>query len=183
MWRQFLNQPMAYARPFMDFNKALTADKIRMFSDASRSDKLGFGGICEQSWVFGAWGTDLIRVCKPSIEFLELYAVVVSVRLWIHRFSNKRVILFCDNQAVVGMINTTTSSCKQCLKLIRILVLHCLTCNVRVFARYINTKANVDADMLSRLKISVFRRRNQNCDAEPTKIPKDLWPVQKIWYD
>ena len=152
-----------------------------MYSDAAKSGKLGFGGICGNSWTYGAWGPELINEYDPSIEFLELFAVVVTVKLWIHRFANRRVILFCDNQAVVGMINSMTSSCRHCLNLIRILLLHCLKQNVRVFARYVNTKDNTDANLLSRLKILAFLKRNPCCDEFPTQIPNDLWPVQKIW--
>ena len=42
----------------------------------------------------------------PSIEFLELYAVTVAVVTWIYRFRNRRIVLFCDNQAAVAMINS-----------------------------------------------------------------------------
>ena len=39
-------------------------------------------------------------------------------------------LFFCDNQSMVAMINTTSLSCKNCMVLIRIIVLHCLIHNV-----------------------------------------------------
>ena len=50
-----------------------------------------------------------LKKFKPSIEYLELYAVTAAVLTWIHQFKNRRIILFCDNQSVVDMINLTST--------------------------------------------------------------------------
>ena len=89
--------------------------------------------------------------------------------------------MFCDNQSVVCMINKTTSSCKNCLVLIRKLVLHSLKNNVRVFAKYISSKNNRKADLLSRLRVATFLQENPTCDKTPTPTSSELWPVQQIW--
>ena len=73
-----------------------------------------------------------IRQQKPSIEFLELYAVTAAVLSWIHQYKNSRIILFCDNQSVVDMINITSTSCRHCMVLIRMIVLKGLIENVRI---------------------------------------------------
>ena len=180
-WLTFLKNPIAYARPFMDFTMCLTATEIRMFSDSAKNRRLGFGAICDTSWSCGVWGS-FIDSCNPSIQYLELYAVTVAVVSWIHRFKNSRIILFCDNDSVCKMINKTSSSCKQCMVLIRIIVLQSLINNVRIFAKHIGTKLNRNADLLSRGKMSLFfRTNNGNWDDTPTDIPKILWPIEKLW--
>ena len=118
MWLEFLNNSSVYARSFMDFSKTQLASEIEMFSDAAKNKKLGFGAICQNSWTFSQWDPDFIEDCDPSIEYLELFAVLVGVKNWLHRFQNRRIVLFCNNQSVVHMINKTTSSCKNCLFLI-----------------------------------------------------------------
>ena len=140
MWRKFLWHPSVFARGFIDFSTTLQAEKISMFSDALRNVELGYGGICENSWMYGQWEPSFIETYKPSIAYLELYALVAIVLNWIHRFKNKRIILYCDNQSVVQIVNNTSSSCKNCMVLVRLLVLKCLTENVRVFATYIESK-------------------------------------------
>ena len=170
MWKTFLNNPSCYARPFLDFGKTRNAKEILMFSDASKNKLLGFGGICQKSWVFSPWDPKFIEEKDPSIEYLKLYAVVVTILNWLDCFRNERIILFCDNQAVVSMINKNTS-CKNCLALIRILVLHSMESNTRVSANYIPSKVNKDADLLSRLRIQEFRNRNPDADPVMTKIP------------
>ena len=158
MWRTFMSHQSIYARSFMDFSKYMAADEIIMYSDTAKSPKLGFGGICGDSWMYSQWPNGFIKSQDPSIGYLELFTLVMTVINWIHRFANKRVILFCDNQSVIQMVNNTTSSCPNCMVLIRMLVLKSLTENVRIFARYIRSKDNVASDLLSRLKISEFKQ-------------------------
>ena len=176
MWLTFVNHQSIYAREFM-----LTASKIEMTSDASRSEKLGYGAMCGTSWMYSQWPDNFIKTYKPSIEYLELFALVGGVVNWIHRFKNRRVVLFCDNQSVVHMVNNTTSSCKNCMYLIRVLVLKGLTENVRIFAKYIPSSENTASDHLSRLKLEAFKKLRSDWDDHPTKISEMLWPIEKIW--
>ena len=121
MWEQFLEHPTVYARPFLDFTKVLTAEEVNMYSDASRNYHLGAGGYCGKSWFAMTWDMQFMQQYNPSIAYLELYALVVTVLNWIHRFTNQRIILFCDNKSVIDMVNHNTAHCKHCLKLIRVL--------------------------------------------------------------
>ena len=119
---------------------------------------------------------------QPSIEYLELFGVAVAVVLWIRRFRNQRIILFCDNTAMTHMINNSSSTCKQCMVLIRYIVLESLRCNVRIKARYVSSKDNGKADALSRLDLNRFwslSGGDMNCPN--TAIPDELWPIDKLW--
>ena len=135
MWLTFLNHPAVFCRPFLDFSEVLIADEIDFYSDAS--GKIGFGAICGAAWMSQTWPAEFIRRNKPSIEYLELLAVTAAVLAWINKFRDRRIILFCDNKSVVDMINFTTTSCKNCMVLIRIIVLKGLVENVRVFAKHV----------------------------------------------
>ena len=75
-------------------------------------------------WKIQGYFGEFITKCDPCIEFLELYAVVVMVVNWIHHFENRRVVLYCNNESCVRMINWMTLSCGSCMVLIRILVPH-----------------------------------------------------------
>ena len=78
VWLRFLKDPVIYCRPFIDFSTILSAEMLFWFTDAS--GKIGFGGIHDHQWFKGLWPNKLLRQ-EPSIEFLELYAVSVSVLL------------------------------------------------------------------------------------------------------
>ena len=185
MWLQFLSHPTVLSRPFMDFTTVLTAVEISMFSDAAKNPELGFGAICNEDWMFGQWNSKFILDEDPSIEFLELFGVVAGVLAWIHRFRSQRIVLFCDNESVVCMINATSTKCGRCMTLIRLLVYKSLVKNVRIFAHHISGKSNYFSDSLSRLDFDCFNRLQQEHGKyfadNPTQIPREIWPIQKVW--
>ena len=100
-----------------DLSRVLSATEINFYSDASASKKLGFGCIFGDKWIFGAWGSKFIEVNEPSIEYLELFALCAGLLTWPEELSNCRIIVFCNNQAVVAMINSLASSCPNCMTL------------------------------------------------------------------
>ena len=181
VWLVFLQHPSAYATPFMDYT-CHYPQELDFYTDASRNFSLGFGGYCQNSWTCQRWDQFTAEV-KPSIEFLELYAVTVAVLLWIGRFKNRRIVIFCDYESVVHMLNNSSSSCRNCMVLIRLITLESLYQNVRIFAKHVGTKFNGAADALSRMQLSRFRylRRKKSMDCSPEPIPGAIWPIEKIW--
>ena len=149
VWKHFLTFPEVVSRPFMDFNmEILCAQDIDMYSDASRNFQLGFGAYCGPEWCYGQWDKVFMETHEPSIEYLELYALAVGVLNWIKIFRNKRICLFCDNGAVVFMINNTSAKCRHCMVLLRLVVLEGMVHNVRITAKHVGTKQNGKADAL-----------------------------------
>ena len=180
-WRIFLQHPSTFVRGFIDMIQYHLAHQIEMASDASKGRELGSRAICGNSWMFAQCPELFIETADSSIAFLELYALTIGVKPWIHRFRNKRIILLCDNQSVVQMVNNTTSSCKHCMVLIRIVVLESLFNNVHIFARYVHSQDNTAPDYLSRLKIDRFKALKNDWETEPTPLPDKLWPINKCW--
>ena len=143
------------------------------------------GGYCKEHWFQKRWDQEWINAESPSIEYLELMGVVVSVFLFADDFINSRICLFCDNQAMVSMINNATSSCKNCMVLIRLLTLRSLESNVRVFAHFVDTKQNYFADALSHFQDACFwflaEKYGHHFNTKGLEIPDELWPIQKLW--
>ena len=147
MWLKFLNEPTVYCRPFLDFTKIITADKLDWYTDAS--GRVGFGGICGRKYFQGRWTNRFLRQYNPSIEYLELYAVAVSALLWVRNFKNRRIAIFVDNESVERKLNNASTNCKNCLILIRKIILECMTWNVCLFAFHVESAKNNFADALS----------------------------------
>ena len=143
-WKTFLLHPSVFCRPFFQFDSTIEGDVLQFYTDSS--GVIGMGGYT--SWMFKIWPRGFLHL-KPSIEFLELFALVAAVVAWIHRFANRNVKIFCDNESVKNMVNNTTSSCKNCMVLIRILVLQALIHNVKLSVQYVRSKDNDLADNLS----------------------------------
>lgn len=201
MWEQFLCNPGNVSRPFCDFQQDRGAVTIRLETDASLNAKLGFGGLyCRSvidnnevgtheklSWFSQKWPHKFIEKSDCSIEVAELLGSCMAVTMWINELKGKRVVIWCDNQAVVHMINNSSSSCSKCMYLIRHLTLLCMTFSLRVFCKYISTEDNRWADQLSRMKIEQFLKeatRSQEfmVDKMATPLPSSLWPIpEPLW--
>ena len=92
------------------------------------------------------------------------------------------MVIFCDNQAVCGMINKNATPCSNCMVLIRKIVLCSLRFNVRFFATYIKSAENVLADALLRQQIGKFwSHAGSNMEKVPGLVPRELWPISDIW--
>ena len=184
MWATFLQDQSAYCRSFMDFSTTLKPEDIHFVMDASKNPSLGFRGHCGAQGMQARW-SGLIESYNPSFEYLELLALVAGILAWIHLFENRRVILYTDNKSVFFMINKTSRGCKNCMVLIRKLVMHCLKHNIRVYARHLKSKKNGIADSLSRFQSQRFKRltrkKGLKMDKVQTLVPEEIWPFSKIW--
>ena len=184
VWKTFLEDPFRVSRPFIDLNKEITATTLNFYSDASGSnDRGGFGVLFNRSWISNKWERNFIRNFRPSIEYLELYALCVGIYAWGHLITNARVRIFCDNESVCNMVNNEmTSNCKNCMYLLRMITLKNLLQNRRIFAEHIFGFKNICADALSRSQIDTFiDNAPEGVDETSTPIPEELWPVTKIW--
>ena len=124
-----------------------------MYSDASKSESKGFGAYCRSSWTFHQWEPGFIVQKNPSVEFLELYGLAVGVLLWIRRFRNRNMNLFCDNTTVRDQVNKQSARDKNAMYLLRRIVLECMVYNVNLKVKYVESAKNGKADALSRLQL------------------------------
>ena len=182
IWLFFLQENDTVCRPFVDFSKIVVARKLHFASDASRNPHLGFGTYFGTHWTFAQWEPGYIKHYKPSIEYLELYALLVGILLWGSKLANGQYIIWCDNKSTCIMVNNGMSSCKNCMFLLWVLALNNLRHNRRIFINYISMKANFLADFLSLLKLDKFHYRVWLVmDDMPTSLPPSVWPAPKIW--
>ena len=185
IWIEFLNGQLesVVTRPMVDLDQQYknSSMDIGFYSDASVAEVLGLGAILQNQWIRGDWTSDFIRKAKPSIEYLELYALCAGVIAWESQLVDGHFCVHCDNIAVVHMVNKLTSGCKNCMFLLRLLILNNLKFNRKLTAQYINTRANVLSDALSRNQMTRFRSKGPHMNTLPDKIPEQIWPVKKIW--
>ena len=169
-------------RPYVDLFTFDTSVVLPFYSDASKKDSLGFGVYFNRQWAYGTWEPGYIKNCDPSIEYLELFALCVGIFIWQEQLRDCQIIIHCDNQAVINMVNQTTSSCKNCMMLLRLLVLNGLIYNRRVLVKYIKSKKNILADSLSHQKFEVFwKHAPANTKRFPERLPPMLWLLSKLW--
>ena len=187
IWMEFLTGSLGTVanRPMIDLSVVQTSMEIGFTSDASASQEFGygFGATLGTRWILGAWPRDFVKNEKPSIEYLELFALVAGVLTWQSDrcLCNARISVHCDNIAVVHMVNNLTSSCGNYMFLIRLLTLNSLKFNHRITALYISSKNNFLSDALSRNQISKFRTLGPQINKESDQIDPTIWPISKVW--
>ena len=182
MWENFLNHPSGFYRPFMDV-KIVKAKDISFYTDASKNPLLGAGGWCKTRWFSQQWEPGFIEKFNPSIAYLELFAVMARVYLWLKDFKNMCILLHCDNQSVVFMINNSSSKCRNCMVLIRLLTIFCMKNNIRLYAQFVDTHSNEIANALSCLQMDRFKKLTKKfiMKNKADKLPELLWPMSKLW--
>ena len=98
-------------------------------------------------------------ICKTVLNYthFNLQSVIISNILWkllieagypedktrVHRFRNRWIILFADNKIVKYTVNKNSSSCKNCVVLIQLIVLESLKENITIFVKYVKSRDNV----------------------------------------
>ena len=97
--------------------------------------------------------------------------------LWGHLLQGKRIVLRCDNEAVVAIINKQSSKCPQIMRLLRFLVLQCLKNSVVFLARHVAGRNNDVADALSRFQMQKFWKIAPGAKPEGLPVPVFLWDL------
>ena len=165
----------------MDFDKILMANEIDLFTDAAKSDRLGFGCVFGDRWTCGTWN-GFVKECNPSIEYLDLYALALAIELWAPNLKDRRLVVFCDNEAVVNVVNHSSTGLENCMVLIRLIVLTSMMYNVRFFVQHVRGVCSEWVDALSRGKMKkFFELAGPTVDRCKTLMPEKLWPPQKLW--
>ena len=169
MWLIFLEDFNGSAK-FMDHMWLKNSD-ILFFTDASA--KVGFGGYYDGRWFNGKWPSQ--KISGRSIAWLEFFPIVVSIVLWGGQLKGKKIILNCDNEAVVNIINKQSSKCPEIMKLLRFFVLQCLKNFLSVCAKHVPGVNNEIADALSRFQMDRFWRAAPGARKEAFLVPDFLW--------
>lgn len=144
------------------------SDTIRLYSDASN---MGFACVFGQPWFCGSWPAQMQDF---HITFKELFPIVLAVEIWGVALANSKVLFSTDNQAVAHILNRTSSKDSLLMKLVRRLVVTCLTHNILFKAVHIPGSTNVIADLLSRFQLPAARRHAPWLAPQPVQIPSSL---------
>lgn len=145
------------------------APDLHLFTDSSGT--IGFGAYCQGEWFNGRWTQAQLQ---RSIQWKELYPIVLSAAVWGHRWSTLRIRLLCDNQAVAHCLVSGTSHCPHLMSLIRSLFLVAAKYNFHVTAQHLPGRHNIIADSLSRFRMQVFRTHAPQASLHPTPLPPSL---------
>ena len=172
MWKIFLSK--WNGRSFFLESTPTPAHNLALYTDAAGS--IGFGGYFQGKRFQGRWppNMQLNQQQGISIEWQELFPIVVACAIWHPLLAGKRLQLWCDNLSVVFIINSGHSKTPRIMDLVRRLVLLSMQHNFVVRARHVPGVSNAIADALSRFQMQRFRVLAPDADQNPCTIPPSL---------
>ena len=109
-----------------------------------------------------------------QIAVKELIPILVAIILWGSEWREKRVLSYCDNSAVVSVLNSRYSRDKDLMQLLRCLFFLEAQLQFQLSGSHIPGAANSCADNLSRNQLAAFRISTPHADIYPTPIPSSL---------
>lgn len=167
LWEIFLRDFNGVS--FFREKRFVSNSTMRLFSDAATTS--GFGAVFGNEWFLGVWG---VESAKLQIAWMEMYALVAAACLWAPELAHKSILFFCDNEAVVQIVNKQSTKDVKIMHLVRILVLNCLKNNIMFRAKHVPGVRNTLADHLSRQQVNLFKRSAAHLGWEVEKEPRTL---------
>ena len=127
-----------------------------------------FGG----DWLYYNFTAKSKALVDLHINYKETLAVVMAAECWGAAWSNKHVIVSCDNQAAVVIINKGSTGNLLVMLFLRRLFWISAVYNFHITACYVEGCKNVIADAFYRMHIGsyLFKAFNVLCNAFPMKL-------------
>ena len=102
-------------------------------------------------WVYSYLPADAPQVAPMHINYKEAFAIYIAARRWAPFWANHHVIIQCDNEAAVAMINKGSTRNTTVMAWLRHLFWLSAVHNFHTTAIHIPGKNNIVADRISRL--------------------------------
>ena len=114
-------------------------------------------------WAYSFLPADDPGIAPLHINFKEAFAIFLAARRWGSLWANHHVIIWCNNQAAVAMINKGTAAKPTVMSWLRHLFWLSAIHNFCISAVYIPGVANIRADIISRMHLTPSLLRFYSC--------------------
>jgi hypothetical protein len=155
------------------YNRSWTDGNVcHVYTDSSN---LGMGATCcidgDIDWFAISFTGSFEPCAKMSINWREMLAAVTALKTWSRQLAAKMVVFHIDNDVTCHILNKHYTPVADLMSLVREWCNLAELNDIEIAPVYINTALNVDADDLSRLRISDFLARNPRASKSMT------WPL------
>ena len=101
-------------------DKITHSSAIELFTDAAGNAKLGLGTWLPHLglWMYGQWEEEFFQQFNPSVDFLELYALLAGITTWAPHLMDCAIIFWSDNTPTVFALRNKSSDSPQMLFLL-----------------------------------------------------------------
>jgi hypothetical protein len=142
------------------------------------------GGFCQQEYFSAAFPQFIISQ-NFNINILELLTIMVAIKVWGHNIKDRRVQIYCDNQASCIVLNSGRTKNPIMLSIIREIAYLSTMFNCQIRALHISGVNNRMADLMSRAPIDNNSKRlleselNEGWKRLP--VQNDLFLISNDW--
>jgi len=143
--------------------------EVSLASDASGS--WGCGAWCGTEWFQLQWKGESQNL---QIAVKELIPILIASFLWGRKWGKHNVLVYCDNEAVVHVLNKRYSKDPYMAHMIRTLFFVEAHFQFQLTAAHIPGSHNTLADFLSRNQVNRFRTQHHEADIFPLCVPLSL---------
>jgi hypothetical protein len=164
-WENVLLNRQTFALCFLPSKKRFPQEHLL----ASDSSFLACGGTFANKWFSLEFPASMRKVIT-DIAVKEFAALALTVLVWGTDLAGSRLVMECDNQAVIAILFSGSSKNPVLMSLMRFFVLECLRLNVVISPVYVRSAKNIGPDLLSRMKVVEFFRFNAAADREATPV-------------
>ena len=138
-------------------------------SDAAGS--IGYGIFTGEAWCAELWPQDLVGT---NIAVLELVPLLISAELWSSSWQTKKILFRTDNMAVVYAVNGGLPKERRLVKLVKRLAQLSILHSFSYRAEHVPGVKNVEADLLSRDKVTDFLQLHPSLSEKRLRVDRDL---------
>nr|XP_002739190.1 PREDICTED: uncharacterized protein LOC100369835 [Saccoglossus kowalevskii] len=141
-----------------------------LYTDAS--SVIACGAFYNKQWFTLPWSPDKCSINPPlSIEWKELFPILISCLIWGHLWHGQKIMFHCDNEGIVNIWKKGSSRCQRIMSLVRAIFFTAANGNFHVMIAHIRGTNNSIADSLSRLQMKQFRQLVPDAATEPVTLP------------
>ena len=144
----------------------------------------GGGAYCGEEY----WSREFhVWLNEPTIpiHIKEFWVLIVSTGLWSSDWSGKPVYFYCDNQAVVEVLNREKPKDPEMQMLLREFLYFVCSRSFNPIIRHVSSKENSVADFLSRNHktdlISCYLKENYPKLGIRKRVPDGLFKLNSVW--
>ena len=109
------------------------------------------GIVYKNDWLYTDWERDWPEVSHMHINHKEALSLVLAARRWASDWVGKRVIIYSDNKAAVGMLNKGYTKARPVLQSLREVFWLSMQYDFIIEAVYLKGESNLFSDTVSRL--------------------------------
>ena len=150
--------------------KRLLHSKVPIADVETDASQDAVGSYFRGDWEYSFLPADAPLVAPLHINIKEAFAIYLAVRRWGPQWANHHVIIHCDNQAAVAMINKGTTANPIVMSWLRHLFWLSAIHNFRLTAVYVPGIDNIRADRISRMHngVALLQLYSEFCRYTPS---------------